>query len=192
MKALTIWQPWATLIMAGAKRYEFRGWPAPDWMVGKRMVIHAAARWPKPEDIRDIFERMDDGVSALDNEIARPILEKLQASMEAHAEWKAQQRRRPRGSRLSQHMRSSPGDPVPGKQPWDEPEPMLSLPLACGLGTVILEKPRNAASTFKGPMNDSYRVDHSMWAWPLKDIERWDVPVPARGAQGFWEWREAA
>jgi hypothetical protein len=30
MKALTIWQPWATLIMIGAKPHEFRGqwiWP---------------------------------------------------------------------------------------------------------------------------------------------------------------------
>ena len=27
MKALTIWQPWATLIMLGAKPFEFRRWP---------------------------------------------------------------------------------------------------------------------------------------------------------------------
>jgi hypothetical protein len=27
MKAITIWQPWATLIAIGAKRFETRGWP---------------------------------------------------------------------------------------------------------------------------------------------------------------------
>ena len=44
MKALTIWQPWATLIVAGAKPYEFRGWRAPRSIIGQRIVIHAAAR----------------------------------------------------------------------------------------------------------------------------------------------------
>jgi len=33
MKALTIWQPWASLIMAGYKPYEFRGWPAYGYVV---------------------------------------------------------------------------------------------------------------------------------------------------------------
>lgn len=44
MKALTIWQPWASLIIAGAKPYEFRGWRTPRWMIGKSIVIHAAKR----------------------------------------------------------------------------------------------------------------------------------------------------
>lgn len=44
VKALTIWQPWASLIIAGAKPYEFRGWRCPTAMVGQRIVIHAAAR----------------------------------------------------------------------------------------------------------------------------------------------------
>lgn len=44
MKALTVWQPWASLIIIGAKPYEFRGWPAPKWLVEEQMVIHAAAK----------------------------------------------------------------------------------------------------------------------------------------------------
>jgi hypothetical protein len=51
MKALTIWQPWASLIMAGAKPWEFRSWHAPQWLIGQRMVIHAAAR---KIDIREL------------------------------------------------------------------------------------------------------------------------------------------
>jgi hypothetical protein len=38
MKALTIWQPWASLIMAGCKPYEFRRWAAPQRLVGQRLV----------------------------------------------------------------------------------------------------------------------------------------------------------
>ena len=44
MKAITIWQPWASLIMAGFKPYEFRGWPAPKSLIGQRIVIHAGSR----------------------------------------------------------------------------------------------------------------------------------------------------
>ena len=80
MKTLTVWQPWASLIMIGAKRFEFRKWDyrkrCPD-LVGQRIVIHAGAHKPKIEDLEDILQRMDDGVSALNDEIARPRLEKM-------------------------------------------------------------------------------------------------------------------
>ena len=42
--ALTIWQPWASLIAAGAKPYEWRGWPAPRRLIGQRIAVHAGAR----------------------------------------------------------------------------------------------------------------------------------------------------
>lgn len=41
MKALTIWQPWASLIVKGYKRFEFRRYPAPRSLIGQRIVIHA-------------------------------------------------------------------------------------------------------------------------------------------------------
>lgn len=46
MKALTLWQPWATLVALGVKRWETRSWPA-----GYRgpLLIHAAARRPPDE-----------------------------------------------------------------------------------------------------------------------------------------------
>lgn len=44
MRALTVWQPWASLIAVGAKPYEFRSWPAPAWIVGQRIAIHAGVR----------------------------------------------------------------------------------------------------------------------------------------------------
>ncbi len=48
MKALTLWQPWATLIAVGAKRYETRSW-ATDYR--GPLVIHAAKRPPKLQEI---------------------------------------------------------------------------------------------------------------------------------------------
>lgn len=43
MKAITIWQPWASLIACGEKRYETRGWAT---KYRGPIAIHAAAREP--------------------------------------------------------------------------------------------------------------------------------------------------
>lgn len=58
MKALTVWQPWATLIALKVKPYEFRGWPAPAWIVGARIAIHAGARKPRRGEIADLLIRL--------------------------------------------------------------------------------------------------------------------------------------
>jgi activating signal cointegrator 1 len=42
VKALSVWQPWATLIAIGAKEYETRHWQAPGCIVGHDVVIHAS------------------------------------------------------------------------------------------------------------------------------------------------------
>lgn len=41
MKALPLWQPWASLVALEAKRIETRHWPAPAYVVGQRIAIHA-------------------------------------------------------------------------------------------------------------------------------------------------------
>ena len=48
MKAITLWEPYATLIAVGAKRYETRSWPTRH---RGPIAIHAAARWT-PEQQR--------------------------------------------------------------------------------------------------------------------------------------------
>jgi hypothetical protein len=44
VKVITIHQPWASLIMAGAKPFEFRSWRPPASMIGGRIGIHASAQ----------------------------------------------------------------------------------------------------------------------------------------------------
>lgn len=48
MKALSLWQPWASLIAVGAKRLETRS-----WFTAYRgpLAIHAAARWTLREQL---------------------------------------------------------------------------------------------------------------------------------------------
>lgn len=83
MPCITIWQPWATLIVLGAKPYEFRGWAAPRALVGKRIGIHAGARKPKREEIADLLLRLRSAeawTTCLRPDIAIPILEKAHTS----------------------------------------------------------------------------------------------------------------
>ena len=54
MTAITIWQPWASLIAHGWKRYEFRSWKAPDRLIGERIAIHAAMRKPSLEEVKAV------------------------------------------------------------------------------------------------------------------------------------------
>ena len=51
MKALTVWNPWAMLIAAGFKPFEFRGWKPPASIVGQRIAIHAGARKVKRHEV---------------------------------------------------------------------------------------------------------------------------------------------
>jgi hypothetical protein len=84
MKALTIWQPWASLIMAGCKPYEFPGWPPPRWVVGQRIVIQAATRLIKNGEMVDLLNRLG---TSLDGTglIAGPALDLLQRAWHRRA-----------------------------------------------------------------------------------------------------------
>lgn len=42
MKAISLWQPWASLVVHGHKKIETRHWPPPKSLLGKRIAIHAA------------------------------------------------------------------------------------------------------------------------------------------------------
>lgn len=42
MKAISLWQPWATLVATGAKRHETRSW---ETLYRGPIAIHAAKRW---------------------------------------------------------------------------------------------------------------------------------------------------
>lgn len=61
MKALTIWQPWASLIIIGAKPYEFRGWRPPASVQGQRIVNHAAARKVDWREVHQLIRLLEAG-----------------------------------------------------------------------------------------------------------------------------------
>lgn len=158
MKALTVYQPWATLIALEAKPYEFRGH---DYSLrnrsvqGARIAIHASARPVQYKEVLDIRDRLSKGL--LTNSTggtglharAMPILERMVAGMEGKGE--------------------------------EFPMPTSAIVCIATLGKAVM-----AGALFKGqPTNDSERKEHALWAWPMLAVLV-TPPIPCKGLQGFW------
>lgn len=159
MKALTIWQPWASLIIIGAKPYEFRGWRAPRSVIGQRIVVHAAARPMRVKEVDDIVRALEKGCrsaaeTCLSAQSAYRLLEPLT--------WMSR-----KDFTQALPLAAGLGSSVLG-------EPRNGLDIAAEFGV--------------SRANDSDRDEHANWGWPMLDIEQWPSPVPMRGAQGFWNW----
>lgn len=58
LPALTVWQPWATLIAEDCKPWEFRGRAAPFILRGKRIAIHAGARKVSVPEVRALLAKL--------------------------------------------------------------------------------------------------------------------------------------
>lgn len=189
MKALTIWQPWASLIMIGAKPYEFRRWDyrtREPSLEGERTVIHAGARPVKLDEVEDVIDSYRHfGVLA---ELADPLLQKVRKALEDAEDAMPAYRSALALYRRAQRRPRFVGDPVLAAP--EKPNGQI-LPLGFALGTARLLRPRRCTELFGGGP-DSDRVDHHMWAWPLTDIHPFMPPIEARGAQGFWTWNGQA
>jgi hypothetical protein len=170
MKALTVYQPWASLIVVGAKPFEFRHWNVAHRypkLIGQRIVIHASARTLRTNEVHDILEAEHAGgcawaATCLHREPALPVLEKaLEMTLTG---------------RTPPNMLPSADD----------------LPYSAGLGTAILGEPRDGLEIAKefgvDFANDSDRDEEANWGWPMLEIEKWDEPIPMKGHQGFWNW----
>ena len=162
MRALTVWQPWASLIIAEAKPFEFRKWRMPRALIGQRIVIHAAARSIDRAEVERLYAIL---VRRDRNEDYR----RLAATLCLHAELAIPVLEAALDGKLP--IAAGIGTAVVG-------ESVYGLDVAERFGV-----PR---------VNDSSRDEHANWGWPLTDIEPWPQPVPMRGYQGFWTWPTAA
>jgi hypothetical protein len=148
MKALTVWRPWSSLIAAGVKPYEFRGWRAPKNIIGQTIAIYAGSRGVRRNEIDNLLLRLL-GPTA----------------------W----------------MTGLKPDAIPLLERWRKD--LGILPLSSIVCTAILGEPVSAGTIvheFGGPVNDG---EHSNWAWPMLNPQPMEPIVPARGAQGLWEWK---
>lgn len=155
VKCITLWQPWASLIMIGAKPWEFRSWSYVARGVGVKpgdvVGIHASARPIRPAEVIDLLARLDDpdGSTGLIPDKARPLLDKLMAAHKCKG----------------------------------------VIEMSALLGTAMIGAPRLSAEVkpeWAALINDSDRLEHCNWAWPMNDVRRFDEPKYMPGHQGFW------
>lgn len=201
MRALTIYQPWASLVIAGAKPFEFRGWsprergPAYAGLIGQRIVIHASSRAIDRPLILRLIQSLEAGgdeaaMTCLHKDLAMPVLEKAMMASSTDERGRCVDMRKhgdlPWGVGLGTAVLGEPRDGIDiavrdfGLSPPD-PEPIGFNPHSGA------ENPFGDETEGLGGF-DSDRQQHSNFGWPMLDIEAWDMPVEARGGQGFWTW----
>lgn len=137
MRALSIWQPWASLIACGEKRFETRSYEM--GLAGHELAIHAAKK--KDADCLSLC--------------------------------------------LEEPFRSAlilGGFEKIGDLPFGAVIAKCKI-LACHHVEDIRDKISEKERAF-GDFRDG------RFAWELKLIERFEEPIPARGAQGFWFWKQ--
>lgn len=130
MKAITLHQPWASLIFTGWKKFETRSWPT---FYRGPLAIHAAKR--HCPDIR----------------CDEPLGDLLIDEFGGH---------------------------------W-----AMDLPRGAVIGTVDLVQCLNVEA-FDADAPEQLCGDWSpgRYAWKLENPHKFAVPIPASGAQGFWDW----
>lgn len=161
MKAIVLWQPWASLVACGAKPFEFRSWSYVERPTGvrpnDRIAIAAGKRPVKIEEVSDLMRRLHDPErsTGLDPTKALPLLRALI------------------DHRTNMTVGRALVDPCPKGV------------LVC---TATIGEPKlsvDAMPEWAKFINDSDRLEHSKWAWPMLDVKPCE-PVQVRGAQGFF------
>lgn len=143
MKAITIWQPWASLLVSGRKRYETRSWATP---YRGPIAIHAAKR-PVRQTIDALVADRGAGWLTLD---------------------------------YFDSLFMRPGE-------------LNQLPTGAIVGTAILTRCNLVTEAFVAKLTPMELAlgDFTLgrYAWEFHGMIPVDLPVPAKGMQGLWEWR---
>lgn len=168
MKALTLHQPWASLVAFGVKSIETRSWST---SYRGPLAIHAGLAQPKQMDL-GVWT-----VGRLDPGAPRRL-------------WSTAEHGRPFDLPLGAVVATCElVDVVPTdaldwfKDKWGP----TSEPFGWKQLQVI--RPPEPADTFVCESERPYGdFSEGRFAWLLGDVEEVDVPVLARGRQGLWEW----
>ncbi len=161
MKALSLWQPWASLIAIGAKRFETRSRPT---KYRGQLAIHASLK--KPSDALngvniDVIYAMGRAFGIEQKHVGK-IIEYLDAL--------------PRGAVVATT------ELVRCDAMWDGSK--TGLP-----GTVCINRDNNYWSPNWIAITNEYLFGDwrpGRYAYELSGTQRLTAPIPAKGMQGFW------
>jgi activating signal cointegrator 1 len=182
VRALSLWQPWASLVACGRKTIETRS-----WRTGYRgpLAIHASQRPPrKGECPGEVFVN---GIGELSYWLPEPWTEEDQTRAGLPPDGDLVGFPLPLGAvvatcRLVDVVpMTESGRYRPGDEDYMEPHLLLS-----GLnGHLWLWTGETAVNVEDQRIFGDFRPGR--FAWILDEI-RWIPPVPARGRQGIWNW----
>lgn len=145
MKAITIWQPWASLLVSGRKRYETRSWAT---AYRGPIAIHAAKR---------PVRRTLDALAADKSGSGWSTLEELDSL-------------------------------------FIRPGALDQLPTGAVVGTAILTRCNLITEEFLAKLTPVEKAlgdfTSGRYAWEFRVMVPVDPPIPAKGAQGLWNWEE--
>jgi hypothetical protein len=157
--AVTVYQPWATLIVYGFKPWEFRGWPATRAYWNRRIAIHAGARPVKRPEVAELIVKLRDSDLApatglINIEGAIALLERVHTS--------------PGMLPLSSVLcLATLGEPVRGAE----------MAARIGWRPALVNDSDGGASAIA-----------TNWGWPLTDVAPLMPYVPQSGMQRIWRW----
>ena len=175
MKAISLWQPWASLIACGDKPFETRHWAPPRELIGQTIAIHAAKKVDKDAAAMatDIMYGQFDNHGGL--------AERLEAS------WG--------GDECADELMGKFGNTI---MPVGCVVCTARLDAAFQLGERAEGTAFPAAQTLhritsrQMPVCFTVRYDDfgdyapGRWAWLLRDVRPLIPPPPVTGAQGFF------
>lgn len=140
MRVLTVWQPFASLIVNGCKTFETRTWAPPKMFIGERIAISAASKFTKEQQdfcYEPNFAQYYSGTGLPD---------------------------------------------------------LSDLDRAVVLGSVCLHSvERMEIETFDEVSAEERAYGnwrYGNYAWRLTQPRIYDYPVPVRGMQGLWRWKD--
>lgn len=163
MKAITLWQPYASLVAIKAKPFETRAYPPPAKLIGERIAIHAAVR-----PARLTVRLMEDATFFS----VRDALSKGGYRFDLISDLEVL----PHGAVVCTAI-------LAGAYQCDESIFPGRVEVIDYRGPTYLERD----SINMDPFGD---YSPGRWAWLLTDVRPLDPPVPAKGKQGWWEWDE--
>jgi ribosomal protein S27E len=175
MKAISLWQPWASLIACGAKPFETRSWAPPRGLIGQTIAIHAA-------------KKIDKGAAQFAEELMygqhRPsgfdLADKLEASFKGASD---------EIMGIFGHAVMPIGCVVctarlDGAFQLGEPAGGTALPAASVVRRLTSQQ---MPQCFTVRYDDFGDYAPGRWAWLLRDVRPLTPPPPAIGRQGFFD-----
>ena len=175
MKAISLWQPWASLIACGAKPYETRSWAPPRELIGHVIAIHAAKKID-----RDAAEFAEELVYGQFGKDGFKLADRLAASFKDAPDELM--------GRFGQACM-----PVGCVVCTARLEAAFQIGEAADNSAVLAAKVTKSMVSRPFPDCFTVRLDDfgdyapGRWAWLLRDVKPLNPPAPAKGAQGFFD-----